>query len=123
MLKVGFSFNRGEGGPPLFMKKLKQALKNNGHAKCSYFFDPTVDANLFANKVHQGLICKPYFFRADGVTFDSMLARDEIRRRNDPLKIGVNNAAGVIYQSKYCRRMYQDILHVEEPPALSLIHI
>ena len=114
-MKVGFSLNRGGGGPTLFMKKLKQAFKNNGLAKCSYFFDPSVDVNLFANKGHQGLIHKPYFFRADGVTFDIELAQDEIRRRNDPLKIGVENAAGVIYQSEYCRRMYQNILHVEEP--------
>ncbi len=113
MLKIGFSLNRGDGGPQLFMKKLKKAFKSNRLAKTSYFFDPTVDANIFANKGHKGLIQKPYFFRADGVTFDAELPKEEIFRRNEPLKIGADNAIGIIYQSEYCQKMYQKILHVK----------
>ncbi len=113
MLKIGFSLNRGKGGPQLFMKKLKKAFKLNRLAKTSYFFDPTVDANIFANKGHQGLIKKPYFFRADGVTFDTELSEEEILRRNEPLKKGAENAIGIIYQSEYCQKMYQKILHVK----------
>ncbi len=113
MLKIGFSLNRGDGGPQLFMKKLKKTFKSNRLAKTSYFFDPTVDINIFANKGHQGLIQKPYFFRADGVTFDTELSEEEIFRRNEPLKKGAENAAGIIYQSEYCQKMYQKILHVK----------
>jgi len=114
-LTIGFTLNRSHGGPSLFMNKLRHSIELQNLCRTSYFFDPFVSANLFANCVHRTPWPKPFFFRADGVYFSSDLSEEERERRNAVLRDGVANARGVIFQSRFSLDMYQAILGVRPP--------
>ena len=112
-LTIGFSLNRSHGGPSLFMNRLRQSIVSQKLCRTSYFFDPFVSVNLFANLVHKTLWPKPFFFRADGLYFSTDLPEAERERRNAVLRDGVVRARGVIFQSSFSLDMYQTLLGVQ----------
>lgn len=114
-MKLGFSMNRGNGGPSLFMQKIRESIVEQKLCKTSLYFDPTVSANLFCNRRHHLPWRKPYFFRADGVYFDIKMPSQERNEKNAILLDGLKNSAGVIFQSEFSKKMYRSILGYEHP--------
>lgn len=111
-LRIGFSLNRSKGGPAFFMSSLKNTLDNLPNVRTSYFFDPFVTVNLFANKPRI-VQFKPYFFRVDGVAFDIKMSIDSKKHTNLDLIKGIRFAQGVIFQSEFSRRLSESILHIK----------
>ena len=111
-MQIGFALNRGNSGPQLFLQRLRRSMEIHGLAKTSLFCNPFNSVNLYANRKHRLPWAKPYFFRADGVCFDNQLSAEERAFRNKELVLGANGALGVIFQSRFARQMYKEILDV-----------
>ena len=101
-MKVGFPLGLSKGGPSIFLERLKNSLKKNNFAKTSYFFDPTIDVLICANKVRNFWV-KPHVMRLDGIYHGSHLNKNEIEIKNRPIFDGINTAKGLIYQSEYSK--------------------
>ena len=111
-MKIGFSLNRSGGGPAVFMNNLKHAMTQIPGVRASYFFDPFVSVNLFANRARLSTL-KPFFFRVDGVAFDEKMSADLKKQTNFDLVYGISRARGVIYQSDFSQRLSNAILGVQ----------
>ncbi len=101
---IGFSFNRSNGGPSNFLKNLKSALEDEDIANTSYYINPFTSFNIYANVVRNPWK-KPYFFRVDGIGFDKSKTDKEIYDTNREIINGIKNARGVIYQSKFSKKL------------------
>lgn len=103
-LRIGFPLARGGGGPTIFMSRLRQAVQREHLARSSYFFDPFVDILICANSVRNPWR-KPYVLRLDGIAFDLALGASEIERRNTPIFESIDQAAGLIFQADFSRKL------------------
>jgi len=110
MLKIGFTFNRGNGGPSNFLKNLKNTLEMDTIANTSYFINPFTDCNIYANVVRNPWN-RPYFFRVDGVGFDKSRTQEEMDVLNKSILDGIKNAKGVIYQSEFSKKLAEKTLN------------
>ena len=108
-MRIGFSFNRSSSGPAFFMKNLKNAWASSGQVTTSLFFNPFNKCNIFANKPRLTWLT-PYFFRVDGIAFDMLSSLESRKQTNDVLLDGVKNAKGVIFQSNFSKRLFENIL-------------
>lgn len=104
MLRIGFPFSLGGGGPNIFMRRLRESLRRRGLAGTSFFPDPFTDINLYANRVRNPW-GRPYVFRVDGIYFDRARPAGENAERNRPIFEGIDGAAGVVFQSDFARRL------------------
>jgi len=96
-IRIGFSLSRGSGGPSTFLKRLRQSIEKQDIANTSYFYNPFTDINIYAN-ITRNPWNKPYIFRVDGITFDTLLPAEETNRRNQPIFNGIDHAAGIIFK-------------------------
>lgn len=103
-IRIGFSLLRGDGGPSTFLKRLRQSIEKQKLANTSYFYNPFTDINIYANVVRNPWH-KPYLFRVDGITYDSLLPAEEKKRRNQPIFDGIDHAAGVVFQAEFCLKL------------------
>ena len=111
-LTIGFSLNRGKGGPAYFLKKLRNALERENLAKTSLFLNPFTDCNIYANIVRNPWK-RPYFFRVDGIGFDVSKSNEHIHNMNSKIIDGINNSIGVIYQTKFSKKLSEKILGIK----------
>lgn len=111
-MKIGLSLNRSGGGPAVFMNNLKHAMAQIPGVRTSYFFDPFVSINIFANKPRLSIL-KPFIFRVDGVAFDKKMSSDIKMQTNLDLVHGISHARGVIYQSDFSQKISEVILGVK----------
>jgi len=100
-IRIGFSLSRGSGGPSTFLKRLRQSIEKQDIANTSYFYNPFTDINIYAN-ITRNPWNKPYIFRVDGITFDTLLPAEETNRRNQPIFNGIDHAARIIFQAEFC---------------------
>lgn len=120
-IKIGFSLNRSEAGPAFFMNNLKQTLAQLPDVSTSYFFDPFVSVNLFANKPRL-IKYRPFFFRVDGVAYDLKMSRDIKERINFDLIQGIQYARGIIYQSQFSKKLSEEILGIKPQNATVILN-
>jgi len=111
-IKIGFSFNLGNGGPSIFLKKLKKSIEKQKLAKTTYFIDPTATCNIFANKV-RNLWRKPYFFRVDGIGIDKSKPQEHLEIINNQIKEGIIGSIGVIFQSTFSKNMVEQVFNIK----------
>ena len=103
-LRIGFPLSRGGGGPTIFMRRLREEVRNQELALSTYFFNPLADILICSNAVRNPWH-KPYLMRLDGIVFDSALGDEEINRRNSPIFRGIDGAVGLIFQADFCKRL------------------
>ena len=110
-MRIGFSLNKSNSGPALFLKKLQISFEELQIAKTSYCFDPRVSCNVFANKVYR-FWNKPYVFRVDGISFDLAMPKEQLKEQNEMMKKGIGESLGVVYQSEFSKKMVESILEL-----------
>jgi glycosyltransferase involved in cell wall biosynthesis len=108
-LNIGFSFNRANAGPSNFMNNLKSSLEIKNISKTSFFINPFTSCNIYANQIRNPWN-KPYFFRVDGVGFDTSKTDEETKKLNETLLNGIKNSKGVIYQSEFSKKLAEKTL-------------
>lgn len=116
-LTIGFPLSRGDGGPTVFMRRLREAVRVQGLAKVTYFFDPRADILICSNVVRNPWR-KPYMFRVDGISFDLGLGPKENARRNAPISAGLENAAGIVFQCRFGASLVDRFLRVPQSPSV-----
>lgn len=114
-LRIGFPLARGGGGPTIFMRRLKDAVRRDNLASSSYFFDPLADILVCANSIRNPWR-KPYVLRLDGIAFDLALGQSEINRRNSPVFNGINQAQGLIFQAAFSKRLIETFHPIADTP-------
>lgn len=110
-IRIGFTLNNSGGGPHVFMNNLREELRKYPGVSISYFFDPLVSFNIYASKPRL-IGYKPFFFRVDGVAFNSEMPPEQKKKTNNNLLDGIRFAKGVIFQSEFCKRQTESILGV-----------
>lgn len=101
-IHIGFSLNRGGGGPATFMQRLRQSIERQGLAKISLFINPLTDINIYTNVVRNPWR-RPYVLRVDGISFDLALGSEENARRNNLTFASIDSAVGVVFQANFSR--------------------
>lgn len=119
-MRVGFSFNSSKGGPANFMNNLRASWEKQGLVKTSFYFNPLNDCNIFANLAKLARL-KKFFFRLDGINYDLLAEASEKHRANGDMLRGAKLAQGVIFQSRFSKRLFEDILGYK-PPKQIIIH-
>lgn len=99
-MRVGFGFHLSDGGPSVFMRRLREEFRSRQEITTTMYFDPRADLLLVANKVRNPWR-KPFVFRMDGIVFDSALPLSEISKRNSDYLRGLAGASGIVFQSKF----------------------
>ena len=102
MYKIGFNLGLSKGGPSIFIDRLKKSLEKLKLNKVSYFFDPSIDIYLCINRIFYNPWNKPIIFRLDGVPHKKYLIRKKFDKFTHIFNNNLNNAKGIIYQSKFC---------------------
>ena len=102
MYKIGFNLGLSKGGPSIFIDRLKKSLEKLKLNKVSYFFDPSIDIYLCINRIFYNPWNKPIIFRLDGVPHKKYLIRKKFDKFTHIFNNNLNNANGIIYQSKFC---------------------
>lgn len=113
-LRIGFAPSRGNLGPQLFMKRLRQSIDAQQLARTTSFLDPLQDASLFSG-VARSIPWKPYVVRLDGAYYHLDLGVCELSNRNARLARAVSRSCGCVYQSKHAQRMCHSLLQVSAP--------
>ncbi|MBK7673477.1 MAG: glycosyltransferase family 4 protein [Candidatus Accumulibacter sp.] len=116
-LRIGFPLARGGGGPTIFMRRLKDAVCEDGLAITSHFFDPRVDILVCANVIRNPWR-KPYVLRLDGIAFDLTLGNDELNKRNLPIFKGIDKSSGLIFQSAFDKRLISSFHSLPNSPSI-----
>lgn len=120
-MKIGFTLGLSKGGPSIFMDRLKKSLKKISFTKISYFFDPSIDVSIFANRVRNPWK-KPYVMRVDGMYHGSHMSIKEKREKNNPIIEGINESIGIIYQSKYSEFLINKFFDINESIPSTIIN-
>jgi len=103
-IRIGFPFALSGGGPSLFVKRLKRSIVKQNLAQVMSFINPFTHVNLFSN-LARNIYGRPYIFRVDGIYFDCKETHGPNVLRNEPIFGGINNAAGVIFQSDFSKKL------------------
>lgn len=120
-MRIGFSFNKSKSGPSFFMKELKDALDRKQFCKTSLYLNPFNSANIFANKAKLGSI-KSFFFRVDGILYDSKINYQKRMILNKDLIYGLEYSSGVIFQSEFSKRLVSNILNIKPKKFTTIIN-
>ena len=121
IIKIGFSFNFANGGPSIFLKKLKITLTRNKICKTSYFVNPYTDCNIYSNVVRNPWN-KPYIYRVDGIGYDKSRSKEHLKAMNNMIIDGINNAIGVVYQTEHSKNLAEKILDVKPKKSTIIIN-
>jgi glycosyltransferase involved in cell wall biosynthesis len=111
-VRVGMPFGFGDGGPSVFLSRLKSALSKRSEIQIGSFLDPRIDLLLCMNRL-RNYWGKPYIVRVDGINFDLALSNSMRWSKNSSMHDALLRADGVIFQSRYCRDLIQNIFQVE----------
>jgi len=111
VLRVGFTTLRGDIGPKIFMRRLRDSLQDQGLVRVSSVLDPRHDVGLF-DSIARAAYGRPYVVRMDGVYYDGALSPAQREERNGPMRGAVAHAAGCVYQSGHAQRMCEATLGV-----------
>ncbi len=111
VVRVGFTALRGDIGPKIFMRRLRDSLQDQGLVRVSSVLDPRHDIGLF-DSVARVAYGRPYVVRMDGVYYDGALTPAQREERNGPMREAVAGAAGCVYQSGHAQRMCEATLGV-----------
>lgn len=99
-LRIGFPLSFSNGGPSLFMKRLRKSISKQKLANVSHFVNPFSDINIFSN-LARIIYGKPYIFRVNGIYFNKRATARDNEIRNRPIFEGIDNAIGVVFQSSF----------------------
>lgn len=113
-MRIGFSFNRANAGPSNFMKALKCSFEEQNLSKTSLYFNPLNDCNIFANLPKLTWL-HPFYFRLDGIIYDIMADPEYKRNSNNTYLSGAQRAKGVIFQSEFSKKLFENILGFVAP--------
>ena len=108
ILRVGVdvSSRTSHSGPKVFMGRLCSGIEKSGEAVVVPYTDRFYDIGLFANQP-KNKFGKPYVIRLDGIYFDKNNTRGDNNVLNAPVIDAVDKSVGVMFQSEYCRDLYQ----------------
>ena len=103
---VDASSRMSHSGPKVFMRRLCDDMHQSGKAVVVPYTTRSYDIGLFASRP-KDQYGNPYVIRLDGVYFDTENTRGDNDALNAPTIAAVERAVGVIFQSEYCRKLYQ----------------
>lgn len=112
MLKLGIKhypfLKFHHNGPQVFMHRLTKAFVKENIFKIRSSFLPNYDVGLFS--VTKGdYYNKPYFLRLDGLYIDKKNTIVDSKKENQKIFNSIKKAKGLIYQSTYCKQIYEKL--------------
>lgn len=115
---IGFPNTSKAEGPKIFLSRLRGALEHQGLAKTKHFLSPFCDVAIFSSYAR---FCygKPFFLRLDGIAFDVKETCGTSEAINGPVFDAITRAKGIIYQSRFDRRLIETFRkEIKEPCAV-----
>ncbi len=94
------------GGPKVFLRRLKRSIKRQHLAQTCHFFNPFHDMGLY-NSVARNIYKKPYVVRIDGIFFDKNETLGNNTEKNKPIFEAIKNANGIIFQSEFDKKLVE----------------
>lgn len=121
-MKIGLRYNLfrnfSTGGGDVFVDRLSKYFEENNLAKVKSGLIPNYEFGLFqVSKPKYFNFGKPFFLRLDGVYFDNKQTFELGIKINQEIENSVKHAKGVIFNSNFCKELYERILKkkIEKP--------
>lgn len=119
-LTIAFPTLNDKGGPKIFLRRLRNSIREQDLAQTTHFFNPFHQVGLYAN-VARNYYRKPYVLRLDGLYFDTLETLGSNRTLNTPIFQSIKKASGLVFQSAFARQMFQNFYDQGELPESRII--
>ncbi len=123
-MKIGinslFVDDKTHDGPKIFLKRLKESIKQRKLAQVTNIFHPFYDIGIFS-VLDKNYFNKRYILRVDGIYIDSFNYVGNSKKLNSIIFNKITNAQGVVFISEFSKKIVEKFYGNKLPPN-TIIH-